>query len=300
MNDYIVDSFAGVLTKGDVLALYNELEDHYRGNRSKAAREIGVTPTTTYGWKDANYIKHDTKKKVLRAVLECRYLTAIEYLLNRTSDKQTDILRTMLMDLFTEAITADTPASFREAYNKYEKIRTHFRGTIRDHIEEEVAEMSQSIEARAKELGENVFEPSIDELTAKDLVDTLPLIVMEYRNNMGNPAVAAKNLRLPVGSIHTLWSTFSSMRTPQPLKRDVESRDVYLGYGGLIGFLGHSRPRESYRQLLKIIPSPLGTVVVTRPSDVQMGYYEGCLEDASTYCEIKPSLPTGQVVAYCT
>jgi len=299
MFDYIIDSFAGILTKGDVMLLFDELVDHF-GNRSKAAEKVGVTPAATYRWTDAKYIKHDTKEKVLKTLLECRYLVALEYLLKRTSDKQTDILRTILMDLYNEAITTDTPDKFREAYRKFEEIRRHFRGTIRDHIEEDVAEMSHSIEERAEELDIPVSLPSIEDFTAKDLVDTLTLIVMEYKSNQGNPTEAAKNLRLPESSIQTFWNTFNSMRTPTPLVRDTESHGLFLG-GGLdyLTYLARDshlalhRPREQERTFFEVVLSPIGAILKTRPSEESMRCFIASIEDASAQFEFQPVSPAG-------
>jgi len=299
MYDYIVDSFAGVLTKGDVVALFNELVDHYSGNRSRAAREIGVTPATTYGWQDVNYIKHDTKKKVLKAIFEHRHLVAFEYLLGRASDKQTDILRTVLIDLFNKAIVAEEPEEFREVYLKYEEIRTHFRGTIRDHIEEEVSEMNYSIGERADELGVTIFEPSIDDLTARNLIDTLPLIVMEYRTNLSNPAEAARNLRLPIESVQTFWSTFGSMGTPRPLKRNVGSQDEVFecGVNTQYTYLGYTGVKH---QLLGIMASALGTLVMTRPLEVSRAFPERYQEDASSELGFRQVICTGFGDSYNT
>lgn len=300
MYDYIVDSFAGVLTKGDVVALFNELIDHYKGNKSKAVREIGVTPATTYGWEDANYIKHDTKKKVLKAILEHRHLVAFKYLLDRTSDKQTDILRTLLIDLYSEAIVEEDPEKFRDAYGKYEEIRTHFRGTIRDHIEEEVSEMNTHLEEQAEELGVAIRAPSINELMAKDLLDTLPLIVMEYRNNRSNPVKAAENLKLPVGSIHTFWSTFSSMRSPRPFAGMSHSRVSFGIMTAILNAQIRCRPLEPEYQPRKGMITPLGTLLVTRPSAMHGVSSKWYPEDASTYCDFQPALPAEIAVGYST
>ena len=281
MYDYIVDSFAGVLTKGDVVALFNELVDHYSGNKSKAAREMGVTPATTYGWEDVNYIKHDTKKKVLTAILEHRHLVAFEYLLERTSDKQTDILRTVLIDLYSKAIGEEDPEAFQETYSKYEEIRTHFRGTIKDHIEEEVLEMNHSLEERAEELGVAIFEPSIDDLTAKNLVDTLPLIALEYRVNLSNPAEAARNLRLPIESVQTFWSTFGSMGTPRHFERNVQSHGAVFDDWVCTRHTQFRHTGAQY-QLLGIVVSALGTLFKTRPLEVSRAFPERYPEDASS------------------
>jgi len=294
MYEYITDSFAGILTKGDVVVLFNELIEHYKENRSRAARKVGVTPATTYGWEHAKYIKHGTKKKVLKALLECRHLIALEYLLNRTNDRQTDILRTMLMSLHNEAVTTDTQERFREAYRNFEEVRRHFRGTIRDHIEEEVAEMIHSIEERALELGVPISEPSIDDLTAKDLVDTLPLIMIEYRNNQRNPTEAARNLRLPENSIQTFWNTFNSMRTTKPLERDTESHSLFLGGGlGYSSLSSLYEPMVHKQKLFGIILSALGPVLVARPSKGQREGIPRYLEDTSAQFWLQHATPIG-------
>jgi len=217
----------------------------------------------------------------------------LEYLLRRTSDKQTDILRTILMDFYTEAITTDTPDKFQEAYRKFEEIRRHFRGTIRDHIEEEVAEMSNSIEQRAEELGIPVSLRSIDDFTAKDLVDTLPLIVMEYKSSHGNPSEAAKNLRLPESSIQTFWNIFNTIRVQKTVERGVVDQGVVWGAG--VGYpsleLFYSRVMPKPKEFT-VVYSTLGWLLSKRISKEYGESYIECPEDASAELYLRHALPT--------
>ena len=82
MHGYIADNYAGVLSKGDVIQLFNYLIMALEGNRSEAARRVEVTYAATYGWKDAKYIKYNTKRKVLSANLDVDFLETIDFLLN--------------------------------------------------------------------------------------------------------------------------------------------------------------------------------------------------------------------------
>ena len=219
MHDYIVDSFAGILTKKDVIDLFWALTWHYEGNRSEAARRIGVTGAATYGWERANYIKFSTKKKVLAANLESKFLDTVEFLFKRTSERNTDILRTVLMTLYSEALQTESVGLFQDLVSRFYAIKTNYRGVIRDNLEDEISEMEFALEQKAEDIGVSMPQRQINDLTTKQFISILPLITMEYKKHITTPNVAAENLNLPIEEIQSIWSAFKLIQPTQRLER---------------------------------------------------------------------------------
>ena len=71
MYGYIAESYAGVLTRGDVVQLFDGFTMNLGGNRSEAARRCGLTGKTTYDWKEAmeySKFRFDQIEKVIFAI----------------------------------------------------------------------------------------------------------------------------------------------------------------------------------------------------------------------------------------
>lgn len=215
MSNYIVDSYAGMLTKGDVLQLFDGLVTTLGDNRSKAARRIDITNKATYDWRDAKYIKFDTKCKVLAASLEESFLETIEFLLNRSGDRTVDILMTVLNTIFNEAMETESKSLFSNLIDKFDTIRRLYRGIVIDRLNDEVSEMLFTLESKANTLGLPFPEKSISDISAQQLIDVLPLLVMEFKRNPGTPEIAATNLRFPVNEVRSLWTSFSDLKVKQ-------------------------------------------------------------------------------------
>jgi len=231
MHDYIVDSFAGILTKKDVIDLFWALTWYYKGNRSEAARRIGVTGAATYGWERANYIKFSTKKKVLAANLESNFLDTVEFLFKRTSERNTDILRTVLMTLYSEALQTESVSLFQDLISRFYAIKMNYRGVIRDNLEDEVSEMEFTLEQKAEDIGVSIPQRQVNDLTTQQFISMLPLIVMEYQKHTTTPNIAAENLNLPIEETQSIWSAFKLIQPTQRLRRasseGVWFEDVY-------------------------------------------------------------------------
>ena len=215
MSNYIVDSYAGVLTKGDILQLFDGLVTTLGGNRSEAARRIDITNKATYDWRDAKYIKFDTKCKVLAATLETNFLETIEFLLNRSGDRTVDILMTVLNTIFNEAMETESKSLFSNLIDKFDTIRRLYRGIVIDRLNDEVSEMLFTLESKANTLGLPFPEKSISDISAQQLIDVLPLLVMEFKRNPGAPEIAASKLRFPVNEVRSLWTSFSDLKVKQ-------------------------------------------------------------------------------------
>ena len=212
MPTYIAERYAGILTKEDVGQLFNALTSKLHGNRSEAARQCGLTGKATYDWEKARYVKLTTKRKVLETCLRIDFLGTVEYLLKRSSERTVDVLRTILSSIYNEAIETNSKEQIIILLDKFNALRTQYRGLINDRIMDEAADMLWMLRQKAQELEVPVPPKSIEDISAKELLEVLPLISDMYlKNPQGAPAIA-KTLNLPPQSIEMLLPTFEKLR----------------------------------------------------------------------------------------
>ena len=211
LPSYIADRYAGILTREDVGQLFNLLIEKLHGNRSEATRQCGLTGKATYDWEKASYVKLTTKRKVLETCLRIDFLGSVEYLLKRSSERTIDVLRTILSTIHVEAIETNSKEQFITLIGKFNTLRIQYRGLINDKIMDEVADMLWMLRLKARELELPEPPKSIEDVSAKELLEVIPLMGDMYLDNpQGAPAVA-KTLDLPPESVEMLWSTFEKL-----------------------------------------------------------------------------------------
>lgn len=233
LPSYITDRYAGILTKEDIGQLFHKLTDSLQGNRSEAARQCGLTGKATYDWEKAAYLKLGTKRKVLEACLRTDFLNTIEYLLSRSSERTIDVLRTILLTMYAEAIETVSKEQFIHLINRFETLRIQYRGLIKDRIIDEVTDMLLMLRQKALELEVQIPKKSIDDISAKELLDLFPLISEMYLNNPQRVDYIANTLDFPLESIEMLLPTFKKLqRTGEKVTPEVETVEPTITIAG--------------------------------------------------------------------
>lgn len=212
MPSYIVEKYAGILTKEDISQLFGALAEELQGNRSEAARQCGLTGKATYDWEKVTYIKLETKQKVLAACLRTDFLGTVEYLLRRSNDRTVDILRTILSAVYTEAMETNSRDQFRILLDRFNLLRNKHRGLIKDQIEDEAADMVWYMGQKASELGIPQPEKSLEDVSLTEWLEAFPVIVEAYVEEPQQAYTLAKTLDLPEKSIEILWPSFEKLR----------------------------------------------------------------------------------------
>lgn len=254
LGNYIADKYAGILTKEHVSQLFNTLTERLQGNRSEAARQCDLTGKATYDWEKAGYVKSETRRKVLEACLRIDFLGTIEYLLNRSSERTVDILRTILSTIYAEAIETNSREQFSTLFDKFDTLKMRYRGLIRDQIEEEVADMMWFLSKKALELGIPLRQRSIKDLSAQELLEAIRLTGDIYAENPTEAQrFAIEDLGLPTKTLKTILPTFEELSYMKEVK-------VVTGTGKLDWPKGAS-PTEKY--LAKFEENKKGIPVVT-------------------------------------
>jgi hypothetical protein len=212
LKSYITDKYAGMLTEDDVANLFNLLVAELGGNRSEAARQCGVTGKATYDWEGAAYVKLGTKEKVLEASLKTNFLATIEYLLNQSTDRNLDLLRTILGTFYANTLESTSQDDFKSGVEKFEAIRTRHRGLIRDGIYNEVTDMETSLRDKAEELGLTLQPRAINELSAEELINAIQLVGHIYVENPAQAeTLAVKEIGLPLDAVKPIITTFQNL-----------------------------------------------------------------------------------------
>lgn len=213
LPSYIADRYAGILTKEDIGQLFGKLTERLGSNRSEAARQSGLTGKATYDWEKVGYVKLSTKQKVLETCLRIDFLDTVEYLLSRSSERTIDILRTILSTIYAEAVETNSKDQFSILFDRFDILRRRYRGLIRDQIGDEVADMVWVLTQKASELKVSIPQKSIDDISAKELLDMFPLIGDAFLENPQGAHIIAKTLDLPLESIDMLWPTLEKLRS---------------------------------------------------------------------------------------
>lgn len=235
MSEYISERYAGILTKEDISQLFNRLTEIKKGNRSEATRQCGLTGKATYDWENAAYLKLATKQKVLDACLKADFINTTDYLLTRSNERTVDVLRTLLSTIYSRAVEVDAKEQFNTCFNKFENLRTQYRGLIKDKIDDEVNDMNAILKQIALELELPVPPRTLDDISTKELLDIVPLIVDIYMKNPQEVQNIANVLDFPKETVEKLLSTFEKIRLAKErdskLMETFESEDSYSFFG---------------------------------------------------------------------
>lgn len=237
MVNYITEKYAGILTKEDVVQLFNRMTEKLQGNRSEAIRQCGLTGKATYDWEKAKYVKLGTKQKVLEACLGINFLDTTEYLLDRSNDRTVDILRTFISKIYMDAIETESKGQFRIMFKKFSTSMKKHQGLIKDQIEDEVADMSWLMRQKASELDLPVPEKTIEDMSLKEWLGVFPVIVDTYVKDPQESQLMAETLDLPRKSIEILWSSFEKLKSVE-LTTQVNSEYAVAETGGIWVLVG--------------------------------------------------------------
>ncbi len=212
MTSYIAEKYAEMLTEDDVASVFDILTRALGGNRSEAARQAGLTGKATYDWAQVAYVKLGTKKKVLDAALRVNFTSTVEYLLEQSTDRNIDLLRTVLGSFYANALESDSPEGFRVMQSKFETIRKNHLGLIRDGIQHEVIDMEVSLKSKGEQLGIFIEAKTVDDLSGKELLDAIELVGNVYAENpVQAELLAAKDIGLPVEAVKPIVATFKNL-----------------------------------------------------------------------------------------
>jgi len=222
LTSYIAEKYAGLLTEDDVANLFDLLTRELGGNRSEAARQSGLTGKATYDWAQVAYVKLGTKKKVLDASLKTNFAETVEYLLDQCTDRNIDLLRTVLETFYANALESTSQDSFKEVQLKFDNVRKNHAGLIRDGIQNEVVEMEISLKSKAEQFGLVVEPKATNELSADEVLNAIELLGNVYVENPAQvEALAVKDMGLPLETVKPIIATFRNLCSTSKMQTDM-------------------------------------------------------------------------------
>jgi len=219
LNSYIGEKYAGLLNEDDVENVFDILAKKLGGNRSEAARRCGLTGKATYDWGQAAYIKLGTKRKVLNAALKDSFSPTVQYLLEQISERNLDLLRTVLETFYANALDSISKETFEVNMGRFEEIRNLHRGLIKDGIENEVTDMSTSLRGKAELLGLPVGPKMINEFSIQDILSMIQLMGHLYAEDPSQAeALGLRDMNLPVEVVKPIIWTFQNLAFTEKLE----------------------------------------------------------------------------------
>ena len=176
MASYLAEKYAYILTKEDILQLFKTLEGVY-GSISRAARETGIQRKTAYDWPETGDVKLTTKIKILESSIKTKPDYTLNFLLERSEERASEILYVILTRLFERAMNEKLdPKNFVAVAKKLERMRKRHAGLVFEHLEEEVEDMSRLIRQRSYDLNVSLPPVAIETMKSTQVLEILPTI----------------------------------------------------------------------------------------------------------------------------
>jgi hypothetical protein len=178
VSEILVDRYAYLLTKEDVLALFDRLIEAYGGYRRRASRACGLEHKTTYNWLETQEMRIETKRKVLSEFFNLSGEDAYEILAKKSVESSTDIIYLLLSLIFEKAVSLDAHnEEFHNLLSRFSEIKNKYEGIIRQYLEEEVGGMETSLKGKKPE--EIEFPITSNLIKLSDLNELLPSMIKD-------------------------------------------------------------------------------------------------------------------------
>lgn len=174
---YLAEKHAHLLSKDDVLELFRDLEEAYKGNLSEACRKCKIQRKTKYDWIRTRSLKLSTKKKVLKALIEIKPERTLDFLLKRSKETTLELLSINLSNVYAKAMVEGVSRrSFIDAIKKFEEIKNEYVGLIWE-LEEELGDMRYHIRERASILNVPLPRESVELIKPSHMLEMIPAVV---------------------------------------------------------------------------------------------------------------------------
>lgn len=170
MYEYIVERFAGLLTKGDVMELFKLLERRY-ATIARVCERVGIERKTFYNWRTVREISPETKAKILRAALEEYMLDVLEFLAIKSRERCVEILSITIEHLRREMLAEESPQRLRELVKATERLLNNFSAPITDFLTQEMSALMETATWKGQQI--TLTEPQTLYTTRKTTIEVL-------------------------------------------------------------------------------------------------------------------------------
>lgn len=192
MVSSLAERYAHLLDVEDVIDLFDNLAGIYNGIEGASAR-CGIARSTPYGWEEAEYIKLETKKKVLDASLNERPTETLDFLMKKSKEKTADLLLMYLSIIYQRALDESIDfEAFENLLNTFLTARRNHFGLISDEIEDDVNEMLTVLEEEAKKRDITPSPDTLNMIKPRYLLEIMPNVVSDIVQKKNLLAVSRK------------------------------------------------------------------------------------------------------------
>lgn len=219
--------FASFLEIDDIQHIYMELEREVGATR--AASICGIARTTPDRWREVEFIRPETKTKVLKACIEEIPLTSFEILAERGKERIGDLILTYLSVVYNKALT-QINSEFNETFQLFQRLRRDYNGIINNTIEEQIRDMLQILLEKAHSMGFDYPRDDISTITSKNLLESLPHLMEDISVRRISPEDIAHQFQLDVAIPYAIAEAVHRIEqsSPQKLSAEAEAGYIYL------------------------------------------------------------------------
>ncbi len=206
MSSFELD-FARFLNIEDIEQNYEALV--HKMGPTRAAEKCGIARTTPRRWKEAEFIRPETKNKVLKACIEEVPLKTFEILAEKGKEKLGDLILTYLSIVYNQGLNEDNPKSFNEKFILFQELRRKFKGIISNTVQDHVRDMLQILLDKTDSMGFNYPRDDLSTITSKNLLEALPYLLEDMIIKKASLDTIAHQYRLDIAIPQTIHRAVS-------------------------------------------------------------------------------------------
>lgn len=176
MYDEFIERYGGMLSGRDVSELFNRLTENV-GSIAEAARTCDIERRTPYYWRpeEGPEVRLQTKKKVLKALIERDFEFALKFMIERSVGAARDMVRMYLGTVYERAMDPEIPdQDFQKLLDEFRLVRIDYSGLIDSALAEELSDMLMKLRREAENHGVDFMPLPLSTMTAEEMVHYLP------------------------------------------------------------------------------------------------------------------------------
>lgn len=227
MSSYLAEKYSDLLSVEDTLVLFKMLAETY-GGISEAARACGIARRTAYLWTTSNYVKPQTKKKIVEALLEAEPEQILPYIAKRSVNQSAEVLITSLFSVYEKAVEQTERNKFLEFANLFDQIKVENSGLIADKLQREVSDMVIQMSRDAADKGVNWSPKPLEVFKAEQLEVIIPMVTREIlAKGQDKASSIAAQLSLPKILVSGIIGALTEIETRNLAYERIQQQDTF-------------------------------------------------------------------------
>ena len=118
----------------------------------------------------------------------------MEFMLNRSTDRTIDIIRTLLAKIYVKAMETDSKEKFIGLLTKFLELKKTNRCLIDGWLEDEVNDITLALKERATTFTLQFPKRTIEDIKTREFVDVIPILTEAFITNPQKRKNGQRNL----------------------------------------------------------------------------------------------------------